>query len=513
MALAAVKYFGNNLEQMNCTQQFLELLYHNDHNSYAFLNMKTANKMKQKACLDKCNLIPSDTHTDTWVSLNLYASGKSRTAANVREINGFYFDLDKHDGTSAQIKRAILKTYNKILELVNTKVLPAPTAITNTGRGLGLYYIFSRSLAVTENTEKQRKLYSYLYSKVADILQYYMQDKNLLEVDMVVVNDLARIVRLPGTYNTAAKTYCTLPYIGTDYFGNVHFYELSDFKGYIKKYESECIMPTVKKEAVKMQLISFSGCTSTFLYNRLQQITKLQTYFNAACTNNRREYMCFVYYNTAKQIYANAKELLFEFNGKFISPLSDQEVEHVITSVDRNVAETHRGYYKLPDVWIIEKLKLTQEELKVTMLGQTQRTLQREAAKEATKEKRNTRNTKVLNMLSENIYTYKQIATIMEISLSTVKRIAREYGYTRKSENNCTNANKENVNCTLKYCYILLLLSTIIEMAVFMLQKNLIVFSEVHFLALCLCCALLSTLLLCLLLGLGFYFTGLSPPF
>lgn len=44
-----------------------------------------------------------------------------------------------------------------------------------------------------------------------------MQDKNLLEVDRVVVNDLARIVRLPGTYNTAAKTYCTLPYIGTDY--------------------------------------------------------------------------------------------------------------------------------------------------------------------------------------------------------------------------------------------------------------------------------------------------------
>lgn len=35
------------------------------------------------------------------------------------------------------------------------------------------------------------------------------------------------------------------------------------------------------------------------------------------------------------------------------------------------------------------------------MLGQTQRTLQREAAKEATKEKRNARNTKVLNMLSE----------------------------------------------------------------------------------------------------------------
>ena len=392
-------------------------------------------------------------------------------------------------------------------------MLPAPTAITNTGRGLGLYYIFSRSLAVTENTEKQRKLYSYLYSKFADILQYYMQDKNLLEVDRVVVNDLARIVRLPGTYNTAAKTYCTLPYIGTDYFGNVHFYELSDFKGYIKKYESECIMPTVKKEAVKMQLISFAGCTSTFLYNRLQQITKLQTYFNSACTNNRREYMCFVYYNTAKQIYANAKELLFEFNSKFTSPLSDQEVGHVIASVDRNVTETHSGYYKLSDAWIIEKLKLTQEELKVTMLGQTQRTLQREAAKEATKEKRNARNTKVLNMLSENIYTYKQIATIMEISLSTVKRIAREYGYTRQSENNCKNANKENVNCTLKYCYILLLLSNINEMAVFMLQKNLIVFSGVHFLALCLWCVLLSTLLLWLLLGLGFYFTGLSPPF
>ena len=116
-------------------------------------------------------------------------------------------------------------------------------------------------------------------------------------------------------------------------------------------------------------------------------------------------------------------------------------------------------------------------------------------------------------MLSENIYTYKQIATIMEISLSTVKRIAREYGYTRQSENNCKNANKENVNCTLKYCYILLLLSVINEMAVFMLQKNLIVFSGVQFLALCLWCVLLSTLLLWLLLGLGFYFTGLSPPF
>lgn len=170
MALAAVKYFGNNLEQMNCTQQFLELLYHNDHNSYAFLNMKTANKMKQKACLDKCNLIPSDTHTDTWVSLNLYASGKSRTAANVREINGFYFDLDKHDGTSAQIKRAILKTYNKILELVNKKVLPAPTAITNTGRGLGLYYIFRGRLQLLK-IQRNRESYIVIYIPKSQI--YY----------------------------------------------------------------------------------------------------------------------------------------------------------------------------------------------------------------------------------------------------------------------------------------------------------------------------------------------------
>lgn len=513
MALAAVKYFGNNLEQMNCTQQFIELLYHADHNSYAYLNMKTANKMKQKAYLNKCSLIPSDRlHTDTWVSLNLYASRKSRTAANVREINGFYFDLDKHDGTSAQIKRAVLKTYNKILELVNAKVIPTPTAITNTGRGLGIYYIFTKSLAVTPNTEKQRRLYSYLYSKMADILQYYMQqDNNLLDVDRVVINDLARIVRLPGTFNTAANAYCTLPYVGTDYFGNAYFYELSDFKSYIKKYEDECIVKTVKKEASKMKLISFVGCTSTFLYNRLQQIIKLQTYFNAECTNNRREYMCFIYYNTAKQIYANAKELLFKFNDEFISPLSVQEVNHVIASVDKNVSETYSGYYRLSDVWIIEKLKLTKEELKVTLLGQSQRSLQREAAKEATKEKRNVRNTKVLNMLSENIYTYKQIAAIMGISLSTVKRIAREYGYTRTPENNCTNMNKEAASCSLEYCYILLLLSTIVEMAVFAIRKiqreNILTFTGVHFLALCLCCVWLVVLAFLLLV-----LFGRSPP-
>ena len=76
-------------------------------------------------------------------------------------------------------------------------MLPAPTAITNTGRGLGLYYIFRGHLQSLK-IQRNRESFIVIYIQNSHILQYYMQDKNLLEVDRVVVNDLARICAITG---------------------------------------------------------------------------------------------------------------------------------------------------------------------------------------------------------------------------------------------------------------------------------------------------------------------------
>lgn len=461
MAQAAVKYFGTNIEDMNCAQQFIELLYHGDHNSYAFLNMKSAfGEMRQRACLDKCALLSSNFTTaatvpedkDIWISLNLFKTGKSRTADNCRELTGFYFDLDKHDAPKNKIRQAVSKSTQLLYSLVKKKILPMPTIITDTGRGIGVYYIFRQSLAVTCSTEKQQKLYSFLYSKLADILQYYFNSTALLGVDRVVVNDRTRIVRLPGSYNTAAGNYCSILNIGEDYFGTVRYYDMSDFKQYVKKFEEVCVRE-VRKEAKSMPIISFVGCTSTFLYNRVAQMIKLQRLFNSACINKRREYMCFIFYNSAKQIYPDAIKRLYDFNRNFIVPLNENEIKHVIKSVDSNVTDTYTGYYKLTDAWIVDKLDLTKDELEATLIGQSQRQIQRAAAKELTMTKKQERNSKVLELLEKGS-TYADIAAMIEISVSTVKRIAKDnnikrYYKAQQTDDCCSDkiqAYAENVN-------------------------------------------------------------------
>ena len=502
MAQAAVKYFGTNIEDMNCSEQFIELLYHNDHSSYAFLNMKSASgEMIQKPCLNKCALLssaPVHNDTDTWISLNLFTSGKKRTADNCRELSGFYFDLDKHDAPKSKIKQAITKSTALLYSLVDKKILPMPTIITNTGRGLGVYYIFRTSLAVTENTAKQQQLYSFIYSKLADILEYYFNSPALLEVDRVVINDRTRIVRLPGTYNTAAGEYCSIQAIGEDYFGAVRFYDMSDFRTYIDAFD-ELLINKTKPVVKSSRIVSFTAYTSSFLFNRVQQMIKLQQQFNVVCTNKRREYMCFVFYNSAKQVYPDAIERLYAFNGNFVEPLNDMEIKHVIKSVDDNVTDTHIGYYKLTDKWIIDKLQLTDEELAITLIGQSQRKIMREAAKEATKQKKSDRNAKVLECLQEG-YTYEQAAAKNDISLSTVKRIVKSHGLKRynlcddkielieqPASADCKDVCENNSDVLSMHFFTDAMLH-IYKLLVCLLDCC----KKVHFLALCLCCVCCS---------------------
>lgn len=432
MPLAAVKYFDNDFSSMNDSQKFIELLYHNEHNSFAYRNMKISGFMTQSACLNKSAILSRSLPTtyDTWISLNLFKSSTSRASSNCRELTGFYFDLDKHDGSVKQIRNAVIKSSALLYELVDKKILPKPTIITNTGRGLGVYYIFERTLAVTDSTSKQQKLYTYLYSKLADIFADHFNSSDLLEVDHVVVNDITRIVRLPGTYNSSARKFCSIQFIGGNNFGHVQYYNMSDFKPYIKKYD-DLHIKEIKVAAKSMPVISFTGCTSTFLFNRVSQMYKLQSHFNLECTNKRREFMCFIFYNSAKQIYSNAVDLLQEFNQRFLCPLDPKEVEHVIDSVDRSVATSHSGFYKLSDTWIINKLDLNQEELDLTMIGQSQRKLIREAAKEKTKNKRLERDQKIITLLTDISLTYEEISNQVGVSISTVKRVAKSNAISR----------------------------------------------------------------------------------
>lgn len=475
MANTALKIFDTQFDNLSQAEQFIELLYHCDHKSYAYKNYKISGIMNQKSCINKCALLPDDYSKDCWISLNLFTSGKQRIATNVRELTGFYFDLDKHDASKNKIDKAVMNSYKLLYSLVDKNILPEPTIVTKTGRGLGVYYIFNNSIAVTDSTLKQQKYYTYLYTKIADILGMHFNKTSLLEVDRVVVNDHTRIIRLPGTYNTAAGRYCSIASIGVDYFGLPLYYDLSTFKSYVDKYTMQITKKEVLKESKKV--ISFVGCTSPFLYNRVKQMEKLQYHFNMECINKRREYMCFIYYNSVKQIFPDPIERLETFNNNFISPLSYQELKHVVKSVDDNITETHQGYYKLTDNWIIDKLDLSEDELKVTLLGQSQRTIQREAAKEYTANKRKERDQKVLDLLTNTSNTYKEIALQLNISVSTVKRIAKDSNITRytkdlkNEEDNTIELDPQNENKLVKTLVVVCKLFS---------------YKKAHFLALCL---------------------------
>lgn len=445
--MAVFYTYEKNIEEEK--MDFLRTLYHDKRGGQMIRLRKKGDQVSQLSTCDMDELAATGTELlDTYTTVQTFR-GYKRTSDRVFNFGSIFIDLDCHSDDPDQIQTAKMRTVEILEDAFSDGRLAVPTMITDSGRGFGLQYILDKSIANTWKTEKIKAFYKKvrkkLYVKYQEILS---ADPQAAQPDASVLDD-ARVCRIPGTYNAAAGTYCRL--IGV----SGKFYELSnlvqgcnlwDWKSEEEYKKAKEEKERKKKEIASRPVVSFAEYKMPFLTTRLEQLEKLQEMRGEGCTDSCREQLLFIAYSALKQLDpANAALRLQKMNRRFVDPLPQAELDHIIQETDQSVGIDHRGYYKLSNAYVVDMLALTGEEIKELGIGQG---LRRAADRKAARDKKKETRKKVVELLMQaDSLTYAQIAEATGQSRRTICTIAKAEGLMRYAK---AAERKNNVETTPK---------------------------------------------------------------
>lgn len=416
-------------------EEFLRHLYHDKKGGQMIrLRIDGNGVASQISTCDMDELAMTGTDSASYYTTVNTFRGWKRTADKIFNYTSIFVDLDCHSDDPKKVQEAKDRTVQILEAAFAAGELCIPTVITDTGRGFGIQYVLQHSIAKTWKTEKIQELYKkvrkLLFEKYQELLA---ADLQAAQADPAVLED-ARVCRLPGTYNAKAGKMCRLISASEKY------YELSELVQGCKlwpwKPEEEYRKEKEEKEkqrkakaATRGKMVSFNAYKMPFLRARLEQLEKLQTLRGKDCAGCR-EQMLFIAYSTLVQLdYDTAAEKLQDINQRFVNPLDKTELDHIIEETDSSAGIDHRGYYKLKNDYLIDRLNLSDEEIKATGLGMGwQRTAERQAARDKKKEVHE----KIIELLKQvDPLTYDEIAEIVGVSRRKVCMVAKAEGLMR----------------------------------------------------------------------------------
>ncbi len=366
-----------------------------------------------------------DTDADWYISRNGFTQ-RSRKTQRIRQINAFMFDLDCHQLNN---RNAVESGICAVKSAVFHGLLPEPTMIVDTGRGLHLYYVLEHSLSFRLRggayNEKGVAFFKDVETKLAAVIKQIIQDVPALELDTAVF-DFSRVGRIPGTYNTKASRICSLIHCSGVYYALSQLAnactELLGMKKqrYVLPANNDilAVQASVRtKHKQESRFILFDKLS----LSRVDKIFKLQQVRGFDCMGNR-ELMCFCLYNAAVQVYQNkgdAFERLENFNARFVQPLEHSVLLQIAASVSKV------GFYKMSASTMVRKLKMTSLEIEKTAFFESRRVIEREQAKRATAEKRSARNALIVELYSRPGATMKSVAQAVGVCKRTVASVLK----------------------------------------------------------------------------------------
>lgn len=418
-------------DNMNIEKEtFLRFLYHDSRNGVMIrLRKDLKGGVSSFSTTDIEELAATGTDdAHIYTSVNTFR-GARRTADKVFNYGSIYIDLDCHAEDPEAAQAAKEKTVELLEQAYASGEIAVPTLITDTGRGFGIQYVLNKSIA-NGNNVAQRNFFKKVRQGIFDQYKQLMEAEQAAQPDPAVLDD-ARVCRMPGTYNKAAERYCRLIYAEEHYFElselvkSCHLWDWEDKETYQQKKEQR-----QGKKATARKIIPFEGNYHSFLQNRIEQLQMLQRIRKDACTNRCREQLLFIAYSALVQVdREHAVERLHQMNAEFTQPLDKKEVVHIIEETDAD----QKGYYKLPDEYVVRTLDLTEEEITALRFGSGWK---RTAAKRATAKKRNEIRNQVVKLLGQaDRLSYNEIAELVGISRRTVCTIAKEAGISRYKKN------------------------------------------------------------------------------
>lgn len=350
-------------------------------------------------------LVSTVNNGNTYVTVNSF-SGVKRKNSNLFAINGIFIDIDGHNLKPDEIVQAKINTVSVINDAIKEGRLCNYTAMTDSGRGIGLLFLYDRSIAAHGNTERQIKFHKSLYNKMIKLIEKLLNEYNgvMLSVDKGV-KDAARLCGLPGTYNYNARAYRRNIKINPD--ARYSLSQIADICGF------EPTKKQKKKANKDMKNVEGLGQSRADKLRRLQASRKdWQGYHHQ---------LCFIYYNTVK-LYMDESEAaaaLEEFNGNFADYGIDRaEIRGIIRSSKGNGAA-----YCFTNAYIMNSLNLNEREAAEFKFETAE---SRELKKIETLKKKLARDKMVVHAIL-SCKTYNEVVCLTGVALRTVKRIASKY--------------------------------------------------------------------------------------
>lgn len=405
---------------------FRTLITHDNRNSYYVVSSDASGSWEDTAVKsESLSAIGFNTKSAYYMTHNGFTSA-CRKSEQVRQLNTLFFDLDCHDRDLQETRAIVGQTLSALKTAVGDGALPQPTMTIDTGRGVQLFYVLTRSIPyrVSANGQvniKSVKFFENVQKRMASLLDSVVSSIRGISVDRATF-DVSRVSRIPGTFNVKAGRYASL----CDYSFDA-LYSLSKL--------SELIPARTEQPSYKTDLKRVFKKTSSIinyqplLKSRLAKIIELQKLRNFNCEGNR-ELMSFVFYNTAVQVYPHevAQQKLSSFNNNFINPLNVSELNGITKSVDSVInMRGEQGYYLIGANRLRELLAMTLEEEVAINFFESKRSVLRKEAKRITKEKRDQRNARIVTLYRQGSHTYASIAKQVLCSVRTVATVIGSY--------------------------------------------------------------------------------------
>lgn len=350
-------------------------------------------------------LVSTVNNGNTYVTVNSF-SGVKRKNSNLFAINGIFIDIDGHNLKPDEIVQAKINTVSVINDAIKEGRLCNYTAMTDSGRGIGLLFLYDRSIAAHGNTERQIKFHKSLYNKMIKLIEKLLNEYNgvMLSVDKGV-KDAARLCGLPGTYNYNARAYRKNIKINPD--ARYSLSQIADICGF---------EPTKKqKKKVNKDIRNVEGLGQS----RADKLRRLQA--SRKDWQGYHHQLCFIYYNTVK-LYMDESEAaaaLEEFNWSFADYGIDRaEIRGIIRSSKGNGAA-----YCFTNAYIMNSLNLNEREATEFKFETAE---SRELKKIETLKKKLARDKMVVHAIL-SCETYNEVVCLTGVALRTVKRIASKY--------------------------------------------------------------------------------------
>lgn len=465
MQAVQIELFQKSREEQE-QETFLNILHHDASKRggfFARLDLRVVNAEKEIrtkwGSKNAYSIMTTDAAYNRYITLNSFHNMKAeqeiitgdhvkiinkrtlkRDADHLHAISTVYLDLDFHDGTLQEIQERVRNTKELLNKVYKEGTLPRPTMVTETGRGLGIFYVLERTIANTRNAQKQINFWKYICTEFANKYKDLLSesDKPQLGIDYKVVGEVTRVVRLPGTKNLNTNTVCRLISVAKKTDGSPLYYALGDLVQYVENYKvyKEPYKEERKKIARK-KIVNLQEYTKPYLAARLNKLERAQDLFRDE-REGHRELLCFLYYNTAKQIMdeQEAIDRMLAFHDGFTYPLESQgELDNIIESVRKakNIRTGEiQGYYEYTDAKIKEELGLTEAQNEYVGFGSSLKSLARRRRKEENQKARKERNKNIATyVIKHPEATYEEIAGLFGVSIRTLKGILKQEGVYR----------------------------------------------------------------------------------